>query len=252
MIPASFPKALLSIPLFCISCTIPKAHYADEIVAKSIQAHGGQEYENSVVEFDFRGMHIRLKRYQGEFEYSREFERDGDKVLDILSNGGFRRYVDEQQTALSPVDSARFASSVNSVAYFALLPFPLNDPGVIKKFNRALFIKGEPYYEIAVSFTREAGGKDFEDEFVYWFHQEHFTMDYLAYKYNDTDDGTRFRHAIKKQKVEGILLADYHNYAAAGIGNLQDYQSLFEKNDLKKVSEIVLNNVSVTRYKTVL
>lgn len=241
-------KIMTYLPIVCFCCTSPKAHYADDIVAKAIAAHGGQRFEDCVIEFDFRRMRMKITRDHGRFSYSREFERDGETILDVLTNEGFQRFVDGQKTELSTRDSTRFASSVNSVAYFVLLPFPLNDPAVIKNFSRPLFINGEPYYEIGVTFKREGGGKDFEDEFVYWFHQAHFTMDYLAYRSDDSDDGTRFRHAIKQEKTGGILLADYDNFVAQGLDNLQDYPALFEKNELKKVSEIVLENPSVRTY----
>lgn len=239
---------LLCLPLISFSCSAPKSHYADDIVAKAIAAHGGEHYEDCVIEFDFRGRHFTIKRNHGQFSYSREFDRDGEKILDVLTNEGFQRFVNGQKVALSARDSTRFASSTNSVAYFALLPFPLNDPAAVKVFNRAIFINDEPYYEIGVTFKRDGGGKDFEDEFVYWFHQEHFTMDYLAYRFNDSDDGTRFRHATRQEKIGGILLADYDNHAASGLKSLQDYPALFEKNELEKVSEIVLKNASVKSY----
>ena len=67
--------------------------------------------------------------------------------------------------------------------YFAQLPYGLNSPAVQKKILGEATINGNTYYEIEVTFSKEGGGIDFEDRFVYWIHKENFTVDFLAYRY---------------------------------------------------------------------
>jgi hypothetical protein len=53
--------------LFLLIACQPNKPTVVEIVNKSIQAHGGELYENSVIDFDFRGRHYKLERNQGQF-----------------------------------------------------------------------------------------------------------------------------------------------------------------------------------------
>ncbi len=100
-----------------------------------------------------------------------------------------------------------YSNSVNSVAYFALLPFRLNDAAVNKRYIGTSEIKGEPYFEIEVTFQQKGGGKDHDDVFIYWIHQQHFTMDYLAYSFIVDGGGTRFRkRSMSGQSTAFVLL----------------------------------------------
>ena len=109
-------------------------------------------------------------------------------------------------------------------------------------------INDESYHEIEVSFREEQGGKDFEDRFVYWIHQKHKTMDFLAYTYHQDGSGTRFRQALNPRVVNGIRFADYLNFTSDSIqSNIEDYDEVFMTGDLEKVSEIILENIEVRR-----
>ena len=54
-----------------------------------------------------------------------------EKINDILNNSGFKRLIDGDEVELSAKDSAAYANSVNSVHYFALLPYNLKDDAVL-------------------------------------------------------------------------------------------------------------------------
>lgn len=90
----------------------------------------------------------------------------------------------------------KYYNSVNSVHYFAYLPQGLNDKAVQKELLGEVVLKGEPYYKVRVTFAQEGGGNDYEDVFIYWFHKQKFTMDYLAYEFHVDGGGMRFREAV--------------------------------------------------------
>ncbi|MFQ5641441.1 MAG: DUF6503 family protein [bacterium] len=235
---------LINIALALSGCADPRD--SQSIVSSVISAHGGERYQSSIIEFDFRGRHFQVERSGGLFTYQRTFEDTAGAISDVLNNQGFCRKINGEQARLSEREKTRFSSSVNSVVYFALLPYSLNDQAVQKRYLGTSAIKGEPYHKIEVSFQKEGGGKDYSDVFTYWFHQEKLTLDYLAYRFHRDGGGTRFREAFNQRRINGILFADYHNYKGAESDtSTVDYDQRFEAGQLAKVSEVILENIDV-------
>src|SRR5690606_37545833 len=99
------------------------------IIDRAIEVHGGKEYERVRISFDFRDIHYQILKTPSRFEYSREFTDSlGVLVKDILNNDGFIRYKDGKEVAVTEERKQAYSNSVNSVAYFAFLPYGLNDP----------------------------------------------------------------------------------------------------------------------------
>lgn len=220
---------------------------AQQIVDAAIEKHGGSRYEDSRVSFEFRGRKYIATRQGSKFQYERIFtDSIGAEVRDVLTHEGFYREVNGRRAALSAKDSSAYANSVNSVIYFALLPYFLNDPAVIKQYAGEATIKGKPYHKVKVTFRQEGGGKDFEDEYLYWFHKDEHTMDYLAYNFLVDGGGARFREAYSLRTSNGIRFADYHNYKPkADSRNVAEFDALFGNGGLEKVSDIELEHVQV-------
>jgi hypothetical protein len=166
-------------------------------------------------------------------------------VKDVLTNSGFTRTINGQIKKLPADRVEAFTASVNSVIYFALLPFGLNDPAVKKELLGTVTIKQIPYYKIKVGFKQEGGGTDFQDEFLYYINQKTSTMDYLAYTYATEGGGIRFRQGINPRKIQGILFQDYINLAPAGTIDFWQIEKLFEAGELKEFSRIELENLQV-------
>ncbi|MBY0434974.1 MAG: hypothetical protein K2U26_12765 [Cyclobacteriaceae bacterium] len=218
-----------------------------KIVDKAITIHGGDRYLNCTVEFDFRKRHYIARREGGNFSYERIFSDSTSTTHDYLTNTGFVREINDQKQDLPDSMVTRYTASVNSVLYFALLPYGLNDPAVNKKLMGNTMLESQPYYIIEVTFGQQGGGEDFEDKFYYWIHKKNFTVDYLAYSFeeNKTRD-IRFRKVLKRQVVGGITFQDYINYKPKEPGKkLEEAQSLFESGQLEELSRIELENVVV-------
>ncbi len=217
------------------------------VVDKSILAHGGELYENSIIDFDFRGRHYKLERNQGKFTYHRIIE-DSGTYHDIFSNDQFKRLLNDQEIDVDADWVSKYSSSINSVAYFSLLPFGLNDGAVNKKLLGEEAIKGVHYYKIEVTFDAEGGGEDHDDVFVYWINKHDFTIKYFGYSYIVDGGGIRFREAVNTREKGGIIFSDYINYkGSAGYKNVAGLAALFKENKLEKLSEIRLENLEVKR-----
>lgn len=211
---------------------------AEQIVSATIEAHGGKKYESAHYQFQFRGKIYSFQNGTNSFRYTRTADVNGKKTVDVLDNSGLQRSIDENVVVLTEKEKNKYAESVNSVIYFATLPYKLQDAAVNKAYKGETSIKGKNYHVLEVTFEQEGGGKDFDDQFHYWINQTENTIDYLAYNYQVNGGGVRFREAYNRRDVEGIIFQDYVNYKAAIGTPLADLARLFEQGKLEKLSLI--------------
>ncbi len=228
-----------------ISCSSGK-NDAQKIIDKAIHTAGGDKFLNSTIEFDFRDRHYTTRRDGDNFSHERVFQDSTDTIHDFLNNKGFYREINNQKVDVPDSMAVKYARSVNATIYFALLPYGLNDEAVQKKFMGNTTIDDQPYFIVEVSFKEEGGGEDFNDVFLYWIHEENYTMDYLAYLYYTDGGGLRFRNFYNRRSVNDILFQDYINYKpkndAATITELED---LYKKGELEEFSRIELKDIKV-------
>lgn len=186
-----------------------------EIVNKSIDTYGGKKFDNFEAEFDFRTHHFSLKhstnkKGQLTYKYVRSTTDSlGVVTTDVLDNGAFQRLVNGKKITLTEKEIARYKNAVNSVSYFVLLPYKLNDAAVNLAHAGEATIDGKTYDKIKVWFDQEGGGDDHEDVYCYWFNKENQMLDYIAY----ANGGPRFRKATKRHNAGGLIFQDYENYA---------------------------------------
>lgn len=227
---------------------IPATPSAKSILALAIEKTGMVLLKNASVSFDFRERHYTYSRKKGVYRYERIFkDENGNEITDALDNVGFLRLTNGDTSAVEDKKAKTYANSVNSVIYFAFLPFSLNDPAVISEYLEKVNLKGKEYHKIRVTFKQESGGDDFQDVFVYWFDTENYRMDYLAYEYHTDEGGMRFREAFNAREVSGVLFQDYKNFKPSEKGTikLEAIDQAFESGALELLSEIVLENVKV-------
>ncbi len=231
-----------------LSCNkAPEGVSAQEIIDKTIEASGGDNYLQAKVNFKFREHLYESKRLGGTYEYRRLLDRDSLVIEDVLTNQGFSRIANGQPTAVADSMAIKYSNSINSVLYFALLPYGLNDAAVIKERLEDVSIKQVPYYQILITFKQEGGGKDFEDQFLYWINKNTDRIDYLAYSYKTDGGGIRFREAFNQRNVNGIWFADYKNYKPVDPeSTLASLPYLFTTSGLELLSQIVNEQVEVS------
>ena len=104
-----------------------------EIVDKAIEKAGGEKFQKSTIAFDFRNRHYVTRRNYGIFSHERIFKDSTNTIHDFLTNDGFRRQVNNEEVIVPDSMAVKYSNSVNSTIYFALLPFGLDAPAVIKK-----------------------------------------------------------------------------------------------------------------------
>jgi hypothetical protein len=219
---------------------------AQRIVDQAIQASCNGLCEHATIDFTFRDRCYVSTRAKNGYTLERITADSTGVTHDILTNAGFSRFKNDTLIQVPDSMATRYSNSVNSVHYFAQLPYGLNDAAAQKELLGEATIKGQPYFEVGVSFKQEGGGTDFQDKFVYWIHKENYTVDYLAYSYETDEGGIRFREAYNVRYVDGIRFADYNNYKPKSLDiNLTDLDALFEKGELKLLSKIETESVGV-------
>jgi hypothetical protein len=234
---------LFSILILSLAACQDNTDKARKIVEKSIEVHGGKKYNNFIAEFDFRKFHIKLMQNEGKFQYER-ISKDSTKndIWDIVNNEGFLRIINGNQVQLSENDVTKYTNAVNSVAYFVLLPYKLQDKAVNLEYIGETTLENKKYDKIKVWFDKEGGGKDFEDIYCYWFNKESHTLDYIAY----ANGGPRFRRVKNRQTIGGIVFQDYENYAITDTTiNTSDYDKAFIAGKDSLLSIIEQKNIVV-------
>lgn len=238
-------KYLLILPLVVLIQSCINQPDPQTLVDEAIAAHRSADLKDKSLKFDFRDKSYGMRFVDGAKEYTRQFRDDSlGRVRDVLINSSaFNRYINDTLIDLSDEWKGRFSSSVNSVLYFTQLPYGLNDAAVNKEYLGNAFINHELYHKVRVTFEELNGGEDHEDIFIYWFHDKNKTMDFLAYSYKVNGGGMRFRQAINRRRVEGILFQDYVNYKPLVKVDLESLDQLFETGQLKELSRIKNENI---------
>ena len=233
--------------LFFFSCKQDQPVTAQYLVDKTIEVSGGSNYDNIVLEFDFRKRHYKSLIENANFNYSRITKDSVATIVDTYGNStAFSRTKNNRIEIVPDSMIPRIENSINSVNYFVLLPKGLNDAAVNKTMLESTKIRGQVYHKIQVTFNQEGGGEDFEDVYVYWLNKDTYKIDYLAYSFKVNGGGMRFREAFNERYINGIRFVDYNNYKPKSKGaSVQQLDLLFQQNELKLLSKIATENIAV-------
>ncbi|NNE03325.1 MAG: deoxyribose-phosphate aldolase [Eudoraea sp.] len=242
-------KSILILLLLVIwSCEDKKSKFsAQQLVDKAITVSGGDLYNTSDISFTFRKRRYEVSHRSKKRILKRISITDSSEVVDIKTGNEFQRFINDTLVVDLPDSLAiRYGNSVNSVHYFAYLPYGLNDRAVSKELVGEATVKGTDYYKLKVTFSEEGGGDDFDDIYVYWINKATWKPDYLAYEFHVNGGGMRFREAYNERFVHGIRFVDYKNYKPTQEGSILNIDSLYNANELELLSEIKLENIVVT------
>jgi hypothetical protein len=216
-----------------------------DIIDKSIEVSGGNLYASCNISFTLRDIRYELENNTGRKILKRIINNDSTTILDILKHNGFERTINGNPVIVADSMAAKYSNSINSVHYFAYLPYGLNDPAVNKKLLGETQLGDRQYYKVEVTFDEEGGGEDFDDIYIYWFNKETFKPDYLAYEFNIDGGGTRFREAFNERIINGIRFVDYNNYKASKNISVYELEALFKTKELELLSTIRLEDIEV-------
>lgn len=232
---------LFFICAFFIGCTtLSNEEIAAEWISKANTSHGTALLDDTTFTFQFRAYNYAYQKKKGRKAYARTRNTEEGILSDSLINDRyFSRWIDGKQVEVIDTLQKKYVESLNSVLYFVQLPKVLNDNAVVANYVGRVTIKGEPYIALKVSFKKEGGGVDFQDEYRYWIHEKSHLIDYLAYRFYSGEGGTRFRAVTLRERISGFVVQNYANFKPnEKYPALDDLPKLFEAQRLQKVSEI--------------
>lgn len=245
--------SLLLILLHLTGCRDSATTQEDEktdaraLILQSIQAHDADRLGNALMDFTFRDVRYSVDRKQGVFQYARKGSVDSVVFEDRLTNDAFTR--SENGLELEGDSLGKYKSSLNSVVYFAQLPYGLDAPAVQHSYLGEEEIKSATYHKIMVTFDENGGGEDHEDVFLYWIDKRDMLIDYLAYSYCEEDCGYRFRESVNRRKINGVTIQDYINYTPeAELDTITRIDEYYRKGKMEKVSDIKTEDVQIKLY----
>lgn len=219
------------------------------IIKQALEFQGKSHLDTSTIQFRFRQFSMKAIRSGERFQYERAFidTTSGDSIRDILTNNGLTRLINGRAVDLPNERRQAYGNSVNSVVYFALLPYNLGDPAVQTDYLGTVRIGAHAYHKVYVTFQAEGGGDDFEDQFVYWFRTDTYQLDYLAYNYATDGGGARFRVAKNGRRIGGIYFQDYDNLKPIDSEEqaVKTFDQLYEREQLELLSEIATEGIEV-------
>lgn len=233
--------------LFIISCK-PKNESinAQQIIDATIQNSGASKVSSSKISFKFRDKSYEAFRKNGRFKLSRRLKNDTITIEDYITNTSYQRSINNTKLSVNDSLKRSYSNAINSVHYFSVLPFGLNDAAVQKRILPSRKIAGKDYYKVEVTFKKNGGGEDYNDVFIYWVGKKDFLIDFLAYSFHTNGGGKRFRVVGKQHFSKGIRFVDYINYKPTDNEvKLIDLDIAFTNNKLQKVSDIHLEDIDV-------
>jgi hypothetical protein len=239
--------SLASVALLILSCQSKPSVEVQSIVDRSIEVSGGEKYKDFKMSFDFRNRQYKTERKLGTYTYQRITKDSLHTIVEGYGNSTtFFRRVNDTLVTINDTLAHKITNAINSVNYFVLLPYGLNDAAVNKTYMGTKALKGQDYHKVKVTFNQDGGGDDFDDVYVYWFNATTHKVDYLAYSYHVNGGGMRFREAYNERYVNGLRIVDYNNYKPNSEAvALFDLDTAFEAGQLKLLSKIETENVIV-------
>lgn len=249
----TFALLILILSLSLVSCdSSPKeAQAVDQdpqaMIDKAISLHGGDLYHQADISFSFRGKAYSSTHTNGAYTYTRNFEEEGQTYEDLMTSDSFVRKINGETVAVADTMVRKYRNSINSVLYFALLPYKLNDAAVQKKYMDIVKVGEKEYHQIEVTFAQEGGGEDHQDVFMYFLDVKTGNMEHLAYSYETDGGGRRFRKGYNFRTVNGIKFADYVNFKDAPTADIHKIASAYNAGRLDTLSLIELEDIVVKR-----
>lgn len=218
-----------------------------EIVARSIEFHGGSLYEHSTMAMTISSLsgsfRIETTRRGGQFNHTvigtmggdveRRVRVDNDGVQE--SHGGNEVVLDENGTRIA-------RAFVDARVFFPLLPYSLNGSAVQFEDLGQDTWSGRDLHKVKVSFTPESSN-DADDHYMFWFDPETGRMEQFGY---DFDGGLRLRKGVEFERVGGVLFSTQENYAIDGERIPVDLLSEdYVAENMRLLSTVVISDVTV-------
>ena len=219
-----------------------------DIVAQSIEFHGGDLYEGSTIAMTITSLsgsfQIEATRDGGRYDHVvTNPGSDGRPARQVrLTNDGVAELRNGEEIALDEESERRARAFVDARVFFPLLPYTLKG-GDVQFEDRGLETwDGRELRRVKVTFA-PGSSNDADDAYTFWFDPETGRVEQFGY---DFDNGLRFRKAIAFQRVGGVLFSDQENYAVdGGKVPVDTLTPEYVAGSMRLLSTVVISDVTV-------
>ena len=219
-----------------------------DIVAQSIEFHGGDLYEGSLMAMTITSLsgsfRIEATRDGGSYEHVvTDPSRDGRPARRVrLTNDGVSELRGGEEIALDAEGERRARAFVDARVFFPLLPYTLKGGDVHFEDRGLETWDGRELLRVKVTFS-PGSSNDADDAYTFWFDPETGRVEQFGY---DFDNGLRFRKATAFQRVGGVLFSDQENYAVdGGKVPVDTLTPEYVAGSMRLLSTVVISDVTV-------
>ena len=219
-----------------------------DIVAQSIEFHGGDLYEGSSITMTITSLsgsfRIEAMRDGGEYEHVViNPAGDGRPERRVrLTNAGVSEWRGGEELPLDAENERRARAFVDARVFFPLLPYTLKGGDVHFEDRGLETWDGRELRRVKVTFT-PGSSNDADDAYTFWFDPDTGRVEQFGY---DFDNGLRFRKATSFQRVGGVLFSDQENYAVdGGKVPVDTLTPEYVASSMRLLSTVVISDVTV-------
>ena len=219
-----------------------------DIVAQSIEFHGGDLYESSRITMTITSLsgsfRIEATRDGSEFEHVViNPAADGRPERRVqLTNDSVTEWRGGEEFPLDEENQRRARAFVDARVFFPLLPYTLKGGDVHFEDRGLETWDGRELRRMKVTFT-PGSSNDADDAYTFWFDPETGRVEQFGY---DFDNGLRLRKATSFQEVGGVVFSDQENYAVdGGKVPVDTLTPEYVASSMRLLSTVVISDVTV-------
>ena len=200
--------------VFCICMMLLGCNAAEtelsgqQLLDKSIEAHGGASFFDSKVSFDIDDRHylVAWQNKSPRFEVTRATDSITYKAT---YSGGLQQYFINDSLQEETLYTRRYIDSqLEGLLYLFSIPHIFDQNAVIATRVEDVLVKDKKYHSVHISFTQIDENEG--DEFYLYIDPETYLVDYYAEKYELTGERMLFKRAFNRRTINGYVFADYY------------------------------------------
>jgi len=223
----------------------PKELSAEDILEKTIIAHGGDSYNNSIITFGLDDLQYKLLRNNTvrQSEITRHIDSTVYKAT--YKNGYTQHYINDIEQQETYFSKKFIDARLDGFSFIFSIPHSLKRNSIKLKKLEDVKIKNINYY--VVKATEEIIDKNDINEFIIYVNPKTFLVEYTAQEYDLHLNLKIFKRAHNTRTIENIVFSDYYLFKPhLDTTKLENLYKYFNVNDLKELNHHTYKSINVT------
>ncbi|MFC4634930.1 DUF6503 family protein [Dokdonia ponticola] len=216
----------------------------DELLQKTINAHGGESFKNSLIEFNIDKTFFSLQYDNGRANFKQIRQVNNDKHLLSYKYGLIEYFINDSLQSEEKYSKRMAEISLFGFLYTFSIPFNLTTNDVILSRQPNVIIRQKEYFTLDVQFTKIPDLP--EDHFLLYIDVNTYEIGYTAIQHDLSGSKQQFRRMTEPKRIKDILFQDYILFHANDtITPLEKLYTKYNQSDLKVIRTIQFDSISV-------